>query len=128
MQMNTVIFIYPGTFSMSCCFVNVVLPYKTTNCLFLAVSNSVATLRQLLINHMDGQEDVDRDRERVEALLREPRAGSLQGLEENFAPSSSVENGAERTETLHTRTENRHELPSGDTGFFETSEDFGEIR
>ncbi|GAA6107582.1 rho guanine nucleotide exchange factor 12 isoform X1 [Tachysurus ichikawai] len=86
---------------------------------------TLATLRQLLINHMDGQEDVDRDRERVEALLREPRAGSLQGLEENFAPSSSVENGAERTETLHTRTENRHELPSGDTGFFETSEDFG---
>ncbi|XP_027034400.2 rho guanine nucleotide exchange factor 12 isoform X3 [Tachysurus fulvidraco] len=85
---------------------------------------TLATLRQLLINHMDGQEDVDRDRERGEALLREPRTGSLQGLEENFAPSNSVENGAERTETLHTRTENRHELPSGDTGFFETSEDF----
>ncbi|XP_060719215.1 rho guanine nucleotide exchange factor 12 isoform X2 [Tachysurus vachellii] len=88
---------------------------------------TLATLRQLLINHMDRQEDVDRDRERGDALLREPRAGSLQGLEENFAPSNSVENGAERTETLHTRTENRHELPSGDTGFFETSEDFGMV-
>lgn len=73
----------------------------------------MAALRQLLINHMDGQED----RERGEARLREPRAASLQGSEEN--PGGSVENGAERTE-------NRHELPSGDTGFFETSEDFGE--
>ncbi|XP_060769311.1 rho guanine nucleotide exchange factor 12 isoform X2 [Neoarius graeffei] len=75
---------------------------------------TLAALRQLLINHMDGQED----RERGEARLREPRAASLQGSEENPAPSGSVENGAERTE-------NRHELPSGDTGFFETSEDFG---
>lgn len=75
----------------------------------------MAALRQLLINHMDGQED----RERGEARPREPRAASLQGSEENPAPSGSVENGAERTE-------NRHELPSGDTGFFETSEDFGE--
>ncbi|XP_053086248.1 rho guanine nucleotide exchange factor 12 isoform X2 [Pangasianodon hypophthalmus] len=83
---------------------------------------TLAALRQLLINHMDGQEDVDRDRERGEAELR---AGSLQGSEENTAPGGSVENGAERTETAHTRTENRHELPSGDTGFFEGSEDFG---
>ncbi|KAI5608365.1 rho guanine nucleotide exchange factor 12 isoform X2 [Silurus asotus] len=83
---------------------------------------TLATLRQLLINHMDGQEDVDR--ERAETQLPELREGSLQGPEENAAPSGSVENGAERTETAHVRTENRHELPSGDTGFFETSEDF----
>lgn len=75
---------------------------------------------------MDGQDDVDRDRERGSARLREPKAGSLHGLEENTAPSASVENGAERPETQNTRMENRHELPSGDTGFFETSEDFGE--
>lgn len=90
------------------------------------VSLSVAALRQLLINHMDGQEDVDRDRERGEARLRELKAGSLQGSEENAAPGGSVENGAERTETAHVKSENRLELPSGDTGFFETSEDFGE--
>ncbi|XP_053473641.1 rho guanine nucleotide exchange factor 12 isoform X3 [Ictalurus furcatus] len=86
---------------------------------------TLAALRQLLINHMDGQEDVDRDRERGEARLRELRAGSLQGSEENAAPGGAVENGAERTETAHVKTENRLELPSGDTGFFETSEDFG---
>lgn len=86
----------------------------------------MAALRQLLISHMDGQEDVDRDRERGEARLRELRAGPLQGSEENTAPRGSVENGAERTDPAHARTENRHELPSGDTGFFETSEDFGE--
>lgn len=83
-------------------------------------------MRQLLINHLDGQEDVDRDRERGEGRLREPRTESVQGSEENAAPGGSVENGTERTETTHVRTENRHELPSGDTGFFETSEDFGE--
>ncbi|XP_058239842.1 rho guanine nucleotide exchange factor 12 isoform X1 [Hemibagrus wyckioides] len=83
---------------------------------------TLAALRQLLINHMEGQDDVDR--ERGSARLREPKAGSLHGLEENTAPSGSVENGAERPETQNTRMENRHELPSGDTGFFETSEDF----
>lgn len=68
------------------------------------------------MNHLDGQED----------QLRELGAGSLQGSEEITAPSSSVENGTETTQTAHVRTEYRHELPSGDTGFFETSEDFGE--
>lgn len=85
------------------------------NCLPLLV----AALRQLLISYMDGQEDLDRDRERGSARLPELRGGSLQGSKENTAPGGSVENGAERTE-------NRHNQPSGDTGFFETSEDFGE--
>lgn len=76
---------------------------------------------------MDGQEDADRDREGGEARLRELKEGSRQGSEENSAPGGSVENGAERAETAQVRTQNRHELPSGDTGFFETSEDFGEI-
>lgn len=88
------------------------------------MSPSVAALRQLLINHLDGQED--RDREKGEGRVHELRAESLHGSGENAAPGGSVENGTERTETAHVRTENRHELPSGDTGFFEPSEDFGE--
>ncbi|KAM9441062.1 rho guanine nucleotide exchange factor 12 isoform 2-T2 [Clarias gariepinus] len=80
---------------------------------------TLAALRQLLINHMDGRmEDVDRDGERGKVQQHERRAGSLQGSEDR-----SVENGAERPETEHVTTENRHELPSADTGFFETSED-----
>ncbi|KAF5899837.1 rho guanine nucleotide exchange factor 12-like isoform X1, partial [Clarias magur] len=85
---------------------------------------TLAALRQLLINHMEGREDIDRDGERDMARQHERRAGSLQGSEENAAPDGSVENGAERPETEHVRTDNRHELPSADTGFFETSEDF----
>lgn len=66
------------------------------------------------------------DRERGEGRLRVLRTNSLQGSEENAAPGGSVENGTERAESSRVRTEARHELPSGDTGFFETSEDFGE--
>ncbi|XP_072530469.1 rho guanine nucleotide exchange factor 12 isoform X2 [Salminus brasiliensis] len=86
---------------------------------------NLAALRQLLINHMASQEEVDRDRERGEVRAHELRTGSLQGPTNSAAPSGSVENGAERTETVQTRPENAQELPSGDTGFFETSEDYG---
>lgn len=104
------------------------LLYKLVTLLRISVLNvfivrpPVAALRQLLINHMDGRmEDVDRDGERGKVQQHERRAGSLQGSEDR-----SVENGAERPETEHVTTENRHELPSADTGFFETSEDCGE--
>ncbi|KAI4900712.1 hypothetical protein NFI96_029145 [Prochilodus magdalenae] len=85
---------------------------------------NLAALRQLLINHMASQEEADRDRERGEVRAHELRTGSLQGPEDRAAPSGAVENGAERTETLNTRSENAQELPSGDTGFFETSEEY----
>uniref|UniRef100_A0AAR2J0L0 DH domain-containing protein n=1 Tax=Pygocentrus nattereri TaxID=42514 RepID=A0AAR2J0L0_PYGNA len=82
---------------------------------------NLAALRQLLINHMASQEEAERDRERGEVRERELRTGSQQGPEDRAAPSGAVENGAEKTET---RPENTQELPSGDTGFFETSEDY----
>uniref|UniRef100_A0A672SXG9 Rho guanine nucleotide exchange factor 12-like n=1 Tax=Sinocyclocheilus grahami TaxID=75366 RepID=A0A672SXG9_SINGR len=81
---------------------------------------TLATLRQLLINHMSSQEDTDRDSERREQQEDAARTGSQQGSEDSTAISSTVENGSERGEN---RGENAQELPSGDTGFFETSED-----
>ncbi|XP_066514756.1 rho guanine nucleotide exchange factor 12 isoform X3 [Hoplias malabaricus] len=85
---------------------------------------NLAALKQLLINHMACQEEVDRDREKGEVRTHEPRT-SLQGQEDGATRGGAVENGAVRTETLVTRAENTQELPSGDTGFFETSEDYG---
>uniref|UniRef100_A0A673IN15 Rho guanine nucleotide exchange factor 12-like n=1 Tax=Sinocyclocheilus rhinocerous TaxID=307959 RepID=A0A673IN15_9TELE len=79
---------------------------------------TLATLRQLLINHMSSQED--RDSERREQQEDAARTGSQQRSEDSTAISSTVENGSERGEN---RGENAQELPSGDTGFFETSED-----
>ncbi|XP_016310297.1 rho guanine nucleotide exchange factor 12-like [Sinocyclocheilus anshuiensis] len=81
---------------------------------------TLATLRQLLINHMSSQEDTDRDSERREQQEDAARTGSQQRSEDSTAISSTVENGSERGEN---RGENAQELPSGDTGFFETSED-----
>ncbi|XDV19902.1 hypothetical protein PO909_025298 [Leuciscus waleckii] len=81
---------------------------------------TLATLRQLLINHMSSQEDTDRDPERGEQREHVARTGSQQGPENSAAIGSTVENGSERGEN---RVENAQELPSGDTGFFETSED-----
>ncbi|XP_042612902.1 rho guanine nucleotide exchange factor 12 isoform X4 [Cyprinus carpio] len=81
---------------------------------------TLATLRQLLINHMSSQEDTDRDGERREQQEDVARTGSHQGSEDSTAISSTVENGSDRGEN---RGENAQELPSGDTGFFETSED-----
>uniref|UniRef100_A0A673FT54 Rho guanine nucleotide exchange factor 12-like n=1 Tax=Sinocyclocheilus rhinocerous TaxID=307959 RepID=A0A673FT54_9TELE len=77
---------------------------------------TLATLRQLLINHMSSQEDTDRDIKRREQQEDVARTGSQQGAEDSTAIRSAVENGSERAE-------NAQELPSGDTGFFETSED-----
>ncbi|XP_067293909.1 rho guanine nucleotide exchange factor 12 isoform X3 [Pseudorasbora parva] len=81
---------------------------------------TLATLRQLLINNMSSQEDTDRDPERGEQREHVVRTGSQQGPEDSAAIGSTVENGSERGEN---RVENAQELPSGDTGFFETSED-----
>ncbi|XP_048045505.1 rho guanine nucleotide exchange factor 12 isoform X2 [Megalobrama amblycephala] len=81
---------------------------------------TLATLRQLLINHMSSQEDTDRDPERGEQREHVARTGSQHGPEDSAAIGSTVENGSERGEN---RGENTQELPSGDTGFFETSED-----
>uniref|UniRef100_A0A8C1ZLF8 Rho guanine nucleotide exchange factor (GEF) 12b n=1 Tax=Cyprinus carpio TaxID=7962 RepID=A0A8C1ZLF8_CYPCA len=81
---------------------------------------TLATLRQLLINQMSSQEDTDRDIERREQQEDLARTGSQQGAEDSTAIRSPVENGSERAEN---RRENAQELPSGDTGFFETSED-----
>ncbi|XP_052413507.1 rho guanine nucleotide exchange factor 12-like isoform X2 [Carassius gibelio] len=81
---------------------------------------TLATLRQLLINHMSSQEDTDRDIERREQRDDVARTGSQQGTEDSTAIRSAVENGSERTEN---RAENAQDLPSGDTGFFETSEE-----
>ncbi|XP_039518407.1 rho guanine nucleotide exchange factor 12 isoform X4 [Pimephales promelas] len=81
---------------------------------------TLATLRQLLINHMSSQEDTDRDPERGEQREHVARTGSQQGPENSAVIGSTVENGSERGEN---RGENAQELPSGDTGFFETSED-----
>ncbi|CAJ0604634.1 unnamed protein product [Cylicocyclus nassatus] len=86
---------------------------------------NLAALRQLLINHMASQEEVDKG-ERGETRAHELRMGSLQGAADTAAPSGSVENGAEKTEMMQARPENAQELPSGDTGFFETSEEYGE--
>lgn len=86
---------------------------------------NLAALRQLLINHMASQEEVDRDRERGEVQAHEQRMGPLLGPVDSTAPCGSVENGAERAETMQARPENAQELPSGDTGFFETSEEYG---
>ncbi|XP_036435722.1 rho guanine nucleotide exchange factor 12 isoform X3 [Colossoma macropomum] len=85
---------------------------------------NLAALRQLLINHMASQEEAERDRERGEVREHELKTGSRQGPEDCAAPSGAVENGAEKTEAVQTRPENTQELPSGDTGFFETSEDY----
>ncbi|XP_043096368.1 rho guanine nucleotide exchange factor 12 isoform X4 [Puntigrus tetrazona] len=76
---------------------------------------TLATLRQLLINHMSSQEDADKEQQEDVA-----RTGSQQGPEDSTTIGSAVENGSERAEN---RGENAQELPSGDTGFFETSED-----
>uniref|UniRef100_W5KJ64 Rho guanine nucleotide exchange factor (GEF) 12b n=1 Tax=Astyanax mexicanus TaxID=7994 RepID=W5KJ64_ASTMX len=84
---------------------------------------NLAALRQLLINHMASQEEVDKG-ERGETRAHELRMGSLQGAADTAAPSGSVENGAEKTEMMQARPENAQELPSGDTGFFETSEEY----
>ncbi len=66
---------------------------------------------------MSSQEDTDREQQEDVA-----RTGSLQGAEDSTAIGSAVENSSERAEN---RVENAQELPSGDTGFFETSEDCG---
>ncbi|XP_049331577.1 rho guanine nucleotide exchange factor 12 isoform X1 [Astyanax mexicanus] len=84
---------------------------------------NLAALRQLLINHMASQEEVDKG-ERGETRAHELRMGSLQGAADTAAPSGSVENGAEKTEMMQAKPENAQELPSGDTGFFETSEEY----
>ncbi|RXN33052.1 rho guanine nucleotide exchange factor 12-like isoform X5 [Labeo rohita] len=81
---------------------------------------TLATLRQLLINHMSSQEDTDRDIERRVQQEDVVRMGSQPGPEDSTSIVSAVENGSERGEN---RGENAQELPSGDTGFFETSED-----
>ncbi|XP_062845253.1 rho guanine nucleotide exchange factor 12 isoform X2 [Trichomycterus rosablanca] len=74
---------------------------------------TLTVLKQLLINHMDGQ--VDRDQEREEGRMHELKTDSSQGLENSAAPDGSVENGAEQKP---------HELASGDADFYETSEEF----
>lgn len=66
---------------------------------------------------MSSQEDTDREQQ--EDVVR---TGSQQGVVDSTAIGSAVENGSERAEN---RRENAQELPSGDTGFFETSEDCG---
>lgn len=71
---------------------------------------------------MSSQEDTDRDIERREQQEDLARTGSQQGAEDSTTIRSRVENGSERAEN---RRENAQELPSGDTGFFETSEDCG---
>ncbi|XP_057180416.1 rho guanine nucleotide exchange factor 12 isoform X1 [Triplophysa rosa] len=71
---------------------------------------TLAALRQLLIKHISSQGDTDRDTERGEIQEYEQRTDSQQ-------------NGSEKPERDETRRQNPPELPSADTGFFETSED-----
>lgn len=71
---------------------------------------------------MSSQEDTDRDIERRVQQEDVVRMGSQPGPEDSTSIVSAVENGSERGEN---RGENAQELPSGDTGFFETSEDCG---
>ncbi|XP_051552026.1 rho guanine nucleotide exchange factor 12-like isoform X1 [Myxocyprinus asiaticus] len=85
---------------------------------------TLAALRQLLINHVSSQEDTDRDTEREEHQQEHvQRTTFQQGTQDSAVIGSSVENGTERTERGETRGGNTQELPSGDTGFFETPED-----
>ncbi|XP_051953617.1 rho guanine nucleotide exchange factor 12 isoform X3 [Xyrauchen texanus] len=87
---------------------------------------TLAALRQLLINHMSCQEDTDRGTERAEQQQQHvQRTDSQQGTKDNAVNASSVENGSDRTDRGENRLENAQELPSGDTGFFETPEDCG---
>ncbi|CAB1316675.1 unnamed protein product, partial [Coregonus sp. 'balchen'] len=111
---------------------------------------TLAALRQVLLNHMTSRaEGSDKDKEKGKEKEKEQRKGrapggrllrttSLRGPEDNnsstsaprsaAAPSTgSSENGAsERTEAGREEgTPGSMKLRSGDTGFFETSEDYG---
>ncbi|XP_045080063.1 rho guanine nucleotide exchange factor 12 isoform X2 [Coregonus clupeaformis] len=111
---------------------------------------TLAALRQVLLNHMTSRaEGSNKDKEKGKEKEKEQRKGrapggrllrttSLRGPEDNnsstsaprsaAAPSTgSSENGAsERTEAGREEgTPGSMELRSGDTGFFETSEDYG---
>uniref|UniRef100_A0A674CY78 Rho guanine nucleotide exchange factor 12 n=1 Tax=Salmo trutta TaxID=8032 RepID=A0A674CY78_SALTR len=109
---------------------------------------TLAALRQVLLNHMTSRaegsdKDKEKGKEKEQRKGRAPggrllRTTSLRGPEDNnstSAPSSvavpstgSSENGAsEKTEAGGEEgAPGSNELPSGDTGFFETSEDYGE--
>lgn len=86
-----------------------------------SVCSLVAALRQLLIKNISSHEDTDRDTERGETQKHEQRTDSRQRPEDGAA----VENGSEKPERDDTRRQNPPELPSADTGFFETSEECG---
>ncbi|XP_056314531.1 rho guanine nucleotide exchange factor 12 isoform X2 [Danio aesculapii] len=77
---------------------------------------TLATLRQLLINQFSGQEDADRENKSEDQQEHIERTCPQQGSDDSDVNRSTLENGSDRGE-------NPQELPSGDTGFFETSED-----
>ncbi|XP_009300161.2 rho guanine nucleotide exchange factor 12 isoform X2 [Danio rerio] len=77
---------------------------------------TLATLRQLLINQFSGQEDTDRENKSEDQQEHIEMTCPQQGSDDSAAIQSPLENGSDRGE-------NPQELPSGDTGFFETSED-----
>ncbi|KAM9499155.1 rho guanine nucleotide exchange factor 12 isoform 6-T6 [Salvelinus alpinus] len=109
---------------------------------------TLAALRQVLLNHMTSRaegsdKDKEKGKEKEQRKGRAPggrllRTTSLRGPEDNnstSAPSSvaapstgSSENGAlEKTEARREEeAPGSNEPSSGDTGFFETSEDYGE--
>uniref|UniRef100_A0A8C7Q2C1 Rho guanine nucleotide exchange factor 12 n=1 Tax=Oncorhynchus mykiss TaxID=8022 RepID=A0A8C7Q2C1_ONCMY len=84
---------------------------------------TLAALRQVLLNHMTSREEgIDKNNENRKE--KEQRKGLAHGARLSAAASSpgSSENGTAGREE---GAPGSSELPSGDTGFFETSEDYG---